>query len=138
MTARRFPGGLMAAIACLHALLAWSSPGPDDQLAAYFASETASLASNLLANVESPSQWESPRAELRRQLLDMLGLWPLPRRTDLHTTITGRIEQDDLIVEKLFFESLPGLYVTANLYRPRSPAGPLPAILYACGHAPVK
>jgi dienelactone hydrolase len=43
-----------------------------------------------------------------------------------------------VIVEKLHFQSLPGLYVTANLYRPIEQNEPLPAILYVCGHGGVK
>src|SRR5262249_5993881 len=38
-------------------------------------------------------------------------------------------------VEKLHFQSRPGLYVTANLYLPRAARGRSPAILYLCGHA---
>src|SRR5262249_40529182 len=38
-------------------------------------------------------------------------------------------------VEKLHFQSVPGLYVTANLYLPKKAALPAPAVLYLCGHA---
>ena len=41
-------------------------------------------------------------------------------------------------MEKLHFQSLPGLYVTANLYLPKSTTSAAPAILYVCGHAEVK
>ncbi|MCH7726715.1 MAG: acetylxylan esterase [Planctomycetes bacterium] len=68
----------------------------------------------------------------------MLGLDPLPKRTDLKATITGRAEHDEFIVENLHFQSRPGLYVTANLYLPKKIDKPLPAILYVCGHGRVK
>ncbi len=68
----------------------------------------------------------------------MLGLDPMPSRSPLNPVITGTIETDELIVEKLHFQSLPGLYVTANLYRPAKQDEPLPAILYVCGHGGVK
>jgi len=69
----------------------------------------------------------------------MLGLSPLPPRTDLHATITGRVEHAEFFVEKLHYQSLPGLYVTGNLYVPKNLSGTkVPAILYGCGHGGVK
>lgn len=110
----------------------------DRMLAAYFADETARLAERCLADVESIEDWEANKAEYRRQLLEMLSLDPLPERSDLKAAITGRIERDDIIVEKLHFQSRPGLYVTGNLYLPRQREGRIPAILYVCGHGGVK
>jgi hypothetical protein len=78
--------------------------------------------------------WERRRGELREQLFDMLGLWPLPPRGDLLATVTGQTERAGVIVERLHFQSIPGLYVTANFYRPAAGNGPLPTILYVCGH----
>ena len=42
---------------------------------------------------------------------------------------------DGVVIEKLHFQSRPGLYVTGNLYRPKESKGKLPAILYVCGHS---
>ena len=42
-------------------------------------------------------------------------------------TKTGRIEADDYLIEKLVFESFPGYFVSALLYKPKKVAGPLPA-----------
>jgi dienelactone hydrolase len=67
--------------------------------------------------------------------MDMLGLWPIPAKTPLKATKTGEIEAHGVVVEKIHFQSKPGLYVTANLYRPKSPGKPLPAIVYVCGHS---
>ncbi len=67
----------------------------------------------------------------------MLGLWPIPEKTPLDATVTGTLERDGaVVIEKLHFQSRPGLYVTGNLYRPKASAGRLPAILYVCGHTP--
>src|SRR5262249_9941767 len=71
----------------------------------------------------------------RRQFLEMMGLWPLPARTDLRAKITGKVETDHFTVEKLHFQSSPGLYVTGNLYLPKKAKQPAPAVLYVCGHA---
>src|SRR5207253_2091076 len=102
----------------------------------YFRLETKRLADACLADIKSREDWERKRPELQRQFLDMLGLWPLPPRTDLKPVITGKIETDRLIVEKLYFQSIPGLYVTANLYIPKLTPFPAPAVLYVCGHSP--
>lgn len=110
----------------------------DRALADYFRAETARLSDRCLADVNSLDDWQAQRERRRRELFDMLGLWPLPERTDLRAVVTGRLEQEDFAVEKLHFQSLPGLYVTANLYLPKGQRQPAPAVLYVCGHAPVK
>ena len=66
------------------------------------------------------------------------GWIPYREKTPLHPKITGQVEHDGFTVEKLHFQSRPGLYVTGNLYVPRDASKPLPAILYVCGHGRVK
>lgn len=88
-----------------------------------------------LASVETAEQWQAQKAEARRQLAEMLGLDPMPKRTPLKPVITGSVDAGGVTVERLHFQSSPGLYVTANFYRPKAaPEKPLPAILYVCGH----
>ncbi len=92
-----------------------------------------------LATVRTAEQWLEQKAEARRQLAEMLGLDPLPERTPLQPVVTGTVDAGDVAVERLHFQSRPGLYVTANFYRPKaSPEKPLPAILYVCGHGRMK
>lgn len=78
--------------------------------------------------------WEARRAILKEQLLVSQGLWPMPEKTPLNATIHGKIERDEYTVEKVFFESTPGHYVTGNLYRPTGRQGKHPVVLYAHGH----
>ncbi len=111
-------------------------PG-EQMIREYFRRETQRLAQECLQQVQQAKDWPRLREKYRRQLLDMLGLWPLPPRTPLRATVTGKIQHDDFTVEKLHFQSMPGLYVTGNLYVPKG-KGPFPAILYVCGHARVK
>ena len=49
--------------------------------------------------------------------------------------ITGTIEADDYLVEKLVYESFPGYFVSALLYRPKKIDSPLPGVLSPCGHS---
>jgi hypothetical protein len=100
----------------------------------YFRLQAKKLADDALADVKSKEDWQKKQPQMRRQFLDMLGLWPLPPRTDLKATVTGKIETKTYVVEKLHFQSSPGLYVSANLYLPKKVTAPCPAILYVCGH----
>jgi dienelactone hydrolase len=78
--------------------------------------------------------WEARRRAVREQVLVATGLWPLPPRTPLDPVIHGKIDRDGYTVEKVFFASLPGHYVSGNLYRPKGKKGPLPAVLSPHGH----
>ena len=109
----------------------------DAQLARYFSYQVASIEQGCLKDVESAVEFQQRQHVYRAQLLDMLGLDPLPARTDLEPKITGRSERDGVVVERLHFESSPGLYVTGNLYRPAEASGRLPTVLYVCGHGRV-
>lgn len=114
----------------------------------YFRAQVKDIADHCLADLSTKEAWEKHRPELRRQFLDMMGLWPLPPRSDLKATVTGKLETEAFTVEKLHFQSMPGLYVTANLYLPKSPkrqspdrkgggSAKLPVVLYVCGHGNV-
>ena len=71
---------------------------------------------------------------LRHGLLDALGLDPLPPRTPLNSQITGRIEKDEYVIEKVAYESRPNHVVPALLYLPKNVQGPVPAVISAIGH----
>lgn len=90
-----------------------------------------------LKDIRSAEDWKAKAPEYRRQLAEMLGLDPLPQRTPLQATKTGDLAGEGWRVEKMHYQAVPGLYVTANLYLPAKVEKPLPAILYVCGHANV-
>jgi hypothetical protein len=81
----------------------------------------------------SASEWNGRAAYLREHVLASAGLLPLPEKTPLGPTIFGEIRKSDYSVSKVYFESLPGFFVTGNLYRPLGD-GPYPAILSPHGH----
>src|SRR4029453_5972761 len=72
--------------------------------------------------------------EIEKQLLSMLGGLP-KERTPLHPQITGTIEMDGFRIEKLIFQSLPGVYVSALVYVPEDKSNKHPGILVPAGHA---
>jgi dienelactone hydrolase len=96
----------------------------------------AEMSARCLNEIRTLDDWKRERTEPRRQLLEMLGLDPLPERTPLRARITGRLERQAYRIEKLVFQSSPGLYVTGNFYLPKDSAKPRPTILYLCGHSP--
>ncbi|MGE3819292.1 MAG: alpha/beta hydrolase family protein, partial [Isosphaeraceae bacterium] len=109
----------------------------DRMIQAYLAREADALESTFPADVTSAEDWNAGRPQALREYFDMLGLDPFPPRGDLKPTVTGVLERDGYVVEKLHYQSIPGLYVTANLYRPTTiePGRRLPAVLYVCGHS---
>jgi len=73
------------------------------------------------------------RKELvRKKIIELIG--GLPDYTGpLNAKVTGSIDKQKYIIEKVVFESLPRLYVTGNLYRPSKP-GRYPGVLIQLGH----
>ena len=83
---------------------------------------------------KSKEAWPERAAFVQRQMKAALGLWPMPTKTPLNAVIHGKVERDGYTVEKVYFESAPGFFVTGNLYRPKGKTGKAPAVLFAHGH----
>ncbi|HEV8132969.1 MAG TPA: acetylxylan esterase [Acidobacteriota bacterium] len=77
--------------------------------------------------------WKERAVYLREHILASAGLLPMPEKTPLNTSIFDEQKHNDYSVFKVYFESLPGFFVTGNLYMP-SGSGPFPAILSPHGH----
>jgi dienelactone hydrolase len=80
------------------------------------------------------SAWEARRRAVREQMLVALGLWPMPEKLPLHPVIHGKIDRDGYTIEKVFFASYPGHYVSGSVYRPKGKTGKLPGVLCPHGH----
>ena len=106
---------------------------PDDLMLDYF----KQLAAELPPEHDVPDSvdaWNERKAALRERLWQSLGRFPLVDRPPLNARITGRIDNGDHVVEKVLYESLPGLYVTALAYVPKQLDGPAPAVICVNGH----
>lgn len=75
---------------------------------------------------------DTVKAERRIQLQRSLNLWPEPARTDLRAFVTGTLQGEGFRIEKLRYESQPGLLVTAHLYLPDQ-TSPAPLIISSHG-----
>jgi len=82
----------------------------------------------------SVSEWTVRKEHVRQQILVATGLWPMPTKTPLNAVIHGKIDRGEYTVEKVYFESAPGFFVTGNLYRPKNIKGKVPAVMFAHGH----
>src|SRR5262245_12528548 len=87
-----------------------------------------------LAVPKSREEWEKRADLVRRRIMVAQGIWPLPERTPLNAVVHGEIDRGDYTVAKLYFESVPGFFVTGNLYRPKKAGGKVPAVLFPHGH----
>ena len=128
----------------LTALVMSADPPPAEPSAAdaaihkYLAAEAKRLSERFMDGAKTRAEWEAKRPKLKEQFLDMIGLWPLPEKTPLKAKITGTIERNGIVIDKIHFQSKPGLYVTGNLYRPKqvgSERKKYPTLLYVCGHS---
>ena len=85
--------------------------------------------------VAIPEGWAARANDIRDRIRLAAGLYPMPTKTPLNPVIHGKVERDDFTVERVFFESFPGHFVTGSLYRPKKmPAKPMPGILCPHGH----
>jgi len=109
------------------------------ELVSYFEEQVSELETkNELTQFKTLTDWQAAKPALREELFDMLGLSPRPEASPLQSETTAATEETEFIVERVHFQSMPGLYVTGNLYLPRNIDGPLPTVLYVCGHGKVK
>ena len=112
---------------------------PSGNIRDYLAREAQQITEHALADYPNAAAWRRLLPEKRRQFFEMMGLeaWWSEHREPPAVTITGMVEREHYRIEKLYYESLPHLYVTANLYVPKGikQAAPMPGVLYVCGHS---
>ena len=85
-----------------------------------------------IAGIRTVAHAEARKKVVREKLMAIMGGLP-DYNGPLHAKVTGTIQADGYIIEKIIYESLPGYFVTANLYRPAQP-GRYPAVLLQAGH----
>ncbi|MGO8787977.1 MAG: acetylxylan esterase [Terriglobia bacterium] len=103
----------------------------------YLSREALKVSANSLADYSDAEALRRLVPERRRQFWEMMGLPEFPppeKRPPLNVKVTGVIDRPQYRIEKLYYESVPKLYVDANLYVPKNLKGQAPAVLYVCGH----
>ena len=107
----------------------------------YLSREARAITANALGRLKTPAEFKRRAPEMRRQFMDMMGLADLPpagSRPPVPVHVTGVVERPAYRIEKLHYESLPDVHVTANLYLPKAASANAkrPGVLYVCGHVP--
>jgi cephalosporin-C deacetylase-like acetyl esterase len=105
------------------------------QVNAYLERAARELTDKASAEISGTAAWEKVKEQRLEEMRDMLGLLPWPERTPLNVQVTGTLDKGGYTIEKIAFESMPKVYVTANLYIPKSRSGKAPGVIYVCGHA---
>jgi len=114
-----------------------SEPEHSNDIRHYLTRIAGEITQNSLA-ISNQADWEAEKPKRLEEFVEMISLTSVPLndpRPPLNVTITGTIQKDGYTIENLYYESLPGLYVVANLYLPDNIQEPTAAILYLCGHS---
>lgn len=135
---------------CLLLLSGWSPAGADDLriLPEGKLPDDARLAEPVTLHdyhpfrpVDSKEAWEVRQKHIKLRMQVGSGIWPPPTKTPLNAVVHGIVDKGDYTVERVFFESMPGHFVTGSLYRPAGESlehgvkdGKRPAVLCPHGH----
>ncbi|MEY4938905.1 MAG: hypothetical protein RIQ93_640 [Verrucomicrobiota bacterium] len=118
-----------------------ATPAPErfplDHYLTNLAEQQWSARATQMAAIKTPAEAQARGSYIRAEFLKAIGGLPDQRGT-LNARVTGRFERKGYRVENIIYESLPGCFVTANLYIPTTGPGPFPAVLGAAGHATVE
>ncbi len=96
------------------------------------AQEQLSKREAAVARIQTVDEAEVRRQAVRAKILELIGGLP-DYSGPLNTKVTGQIDGPRYVIEKVVFESLPKVFVTANVYRPKEP-GRYPGVLMPLGH----
>lgn len=83
--------------------------------------------------LKTEGDWSIRQEKVKQQLRKIIG--PFPEKTSLNPIITGKLKKDGFTIEKLYFESMPGVKVTAAFYIPDGKKRNLPTIIFCSGHS---
>lgn len=128
----------LSAIAFLAGAAHAAEPTGRDQLIRYIdslADKQLKAREVELAAIDTSAKMEARKTKVRQSILDLIGGLPT-KRTPLKARAMGGYQADGYRVEKVVYESLPGYFVTANVYVPDGGKAPYPAVLITPGHSP--
>jgi dienelactone hydrolase len=86
-----------------------------------------------IAKLTSPAAIHERQRWVRETFWKLTG--GMPERSSLNLRAVGAFERPRYRVEKLVYESQPGLHIPANLYIPKNHEPPFPGVLFQMGHS---
>jgi pimeloyl-ACP methyl ester carboxylesterase len=96
--------------------------------------EAAKKLDEFAAEFNTRDEWQARANRIRRGILTGLKLEKLPPPCPLKPIRHSLHKDDGYTVESVAFESLPGFWVTGNLYLPDDPKPPMAGVLCPHGH----
>ncbi len=126
-------------VAVIVVLLSWSAQAAVEEpqlcVGNYQTEEQAKeQLARFAATYSTQAQWQQRAQRIREGILRGVELLPLPKKGPLNPILHSRREHDGYTVENAAFESLPGVFVSGNLYRPTKGTGPFAGVLCPHGH----
>jgi dienelactone hydrolase len=115
-------------------LFALATPAAEETPNAFlqFVKKRATALRAMERTPETLAEWQAQRAMIRKKLLRAWGGFP-DKKCELKPRILGTDKRDGYRVERIIFQTLPGVWMTANAYVPDGP-GPRPTVLCVHGH----
>lgn len=123
--------GLMIGAAILIGIPAFSQLC---QGAYYTEAQGSEKLAKVRASIHSLKGWQQHADSVRNQIKAGMELQQLPSRTPLNAKYRNKQTLDGYTVEAVIFESVPGFYVTGNLYRPSGATKPRSLAAIVCPH----
>ncbi|AKP52776.1 alpha/beta hydrolase [Cyclobacterium amurskyense] len=108
---------------------------PHNNIMQYLEQESKSLTEHFSAKSISTEEWDSIRPVKYHQFIEMMGFNMEEDRDPPKVYPRGTLKQDGFHIEKFYYESLPNLFVPANLYVPDNISNPRAAVIYLSGHS---
>jgi hypothetical protein len=72
---------------------------------------------------------------LRNNVLEIIGLNPMPEKTPLNARLVGeKVDLGNCYFQRVVYESRPHVYVAAHLFIPKNITFPVPAVIHVPGH----
>ncbi len=111
----------------------------DNDIRNYLQRVASEVTHHSLDGIDTLEDWKKIRGQRYEEFLEMMSLTDVPflegERSPLNVHVVDTIQQDGFKIVKLYYESLPKLYVPADLYIPDNITEPVPGVLYVCGHS---
>ena len=126
-------GTVLMTLACVLAAMPAFAQGKTAPQFQTFVKDQAKHSRANDAAPKSADEWRAVREQLRANLLKSWGGFP-ESPCDLEPRSIGQLDREGYRIEKLTFQTLPGIWMTANAYVPVAAKSKVPAVLCVHGH----
>jgi len=97
--------------------------------------EAYDMADAVRAGVDTKEKFLAYRESIKQKMKEVIGDIPYDKNHPLNVKVVGELEDDELYIRKVIFESRERVYITANLYIPKIRQEKCAGVLLQCGHS---